>query len=104
MNTWLNLAFRISRRSKHPKQRMAAVVVLGGRVLSLAVNSPRWGHHAELRAIARATCTAGATMVVSRSTGDGLAKPCVMCAKAIRAAGFARVVYSTATGYLEELL
>lgn len=99
MTVWLKLAYKISKRSKHPKQRLGAVIVRGGSVLSVAENSPRWGRHAEIRALAACSDATGATLVVVRSTGSGLAKPCELCSQAIRQAGITRVVYSTADGY-----
>lgn len=79
---------------------MAAVIVAGGRVLAHACNGPIWGQHAELRAITRcAQEPLGATIFVARSTGGGLAKPCLMCSNAILGAGIRRIVYSTDLGY-----
>lgn len=103
MNTWINLARRLAKRSLHPKQQMAAVIVSGGRVLCWATNGPKWGAHAELRAIARAPIPLDhATLIVARITGDGLAKPCSMCQGAISGAYLYRVLYTTADGFQEE--
>lgn len=97
MTAWLRLAYKVSKRSKHPKQRLGAVIVRGGNVLAVAANGARWGRHAEIRALAACTDAAGSTLVVSRSTGSGLSKPCLGCQAAIRQAGVARVVYSVST-------
>jgi tRNA(Arg) A34 adenosine deaminase TadA len=105
MQAWIRLANKVACRSLHPKHPMGAVIVRSGSVISLSPNSPRWGAHAELRAITK--CWAdpqGATIIVSRLTGTRLAKPCNMCAAAIREAGIKRLVYTTELGYNVERL
>lgn len=102
MDSWLSLARRLTSKSRHAKQRMAAVIVRGGRVLAHAVNDPRWGRHAELRAIQQVIDLRGATIYIARCSGHRVAKPCATCASAIRSAGIRTVVYTTVDGYLVE--
>lgn len=99
MTAWVNLAHKISLRSTHPQHRLGAVIIRGGSVLATAANTERWHHHAERRALNACADPSGATLVVARSTGGRLAKPCPACEIALRAAGIARVIYTTEAGF-----
>ncbi len=102
MTKWVRLAQKRLSLSTHPKHRLVAVIVRSGCVLSHASNSHRWGHHAERRALLRASGDLdGATMIVVRD-GLALAKPCLACQEAIKLAGISKVYYSN-NGTLEEL-
>lgn len=103
MLNWIRLADKVASRSLHRKYPMGAVIVRSGVVLSLAPNGPRWGAHAELRALTKC-CTdpRGSTVVVSRLTGNRMARPCGMCLGALRAAGVRRFVYTVDGGFRVE--
>lgn len=90
MSRHLSLALRLTSKSGHPKYKMAAVLIKGGAVVSVAVNLHRWGKHAEVRCL-RPGVT-GDLLVVARK-GGRCSKPCPSCEKAIRKAGVAKVVY-----------
>ena len=83
MSSFMKLALRLAEKSKHNKQKMACVVVSGGRVISHATNFQRWSHHAEVRALALAGNTDGATVYVAR-VGARMSKPCPMCQALLR--------------------
>jgi pyrimidine deaminase RibD-like protein len=87
---WCELATRLSVSSPHPKYRMAAVLVKGGRVLSHATNGRSWGAHAELRALKKCANAEGAIAIVIRD-GGGCSEPCDMCWLALREAGVRKV-------------
>jgi deoxycytidylate deaminase len=92
------------------KQKHGAVIVKGGRVLSLGwnllKNDPNnvsdehaklfCSVHAERMAIAKCKKAAGATIYVARNKSGNArySKPCDECQKAIRAAGIVRVVHT----------
>lgn len=95
---WLRLAQKASKRSTHPKYRMGAVVVSGGRLLSLASNLSRRGRHAEVRALQKLqrgrlpAAADGCTVYVMRSDA-GTSRPCGFCRAILLHAGVDRVVY-----------
>lgn len=94
------------------RQRHGAVVVKGGRVLALGLNSMRndpksaepcetkleyLSEHAELAALRRVKNPEGITLYVSRISRDGkpaLSRPCQNCAEALRLAKVKAVCYT----------
>lgn len=99
MNNWFKLAMRLTKKSSHKKHKMAAVVISGGRVLSIAANTQDWGGHAELRALRNINCKGG-IIIVARSNGR-CSKPCKKCLQLIRESGLAKMVYIDKEGTLE---
>lgn len=89
---WFSRALKKSKNSKHPKQKMAALVVKSGRVLAMAVNGKRTGRHAEVRAVAQDRDFEGATIYVAR-LGKGISKPCRSCFLLIKQAGIKKMVF-----------
>lgn len=93
--------------------RHGAVIVKGGRVISVGINSMR-NHpdhvadartqsstHAEaaaIRAAGRYTDLSGATIFIARIARDGktpmMSAPCVNCQKALKEAGIKKVFYT----------
>lgn len=99
MNRWLRLALEISRSSQAPKHQLAAVIVLGGAVQSVAVNFQRETHDrdyrgkcAEARAIRPHRDYRGADIYVVRSNLR-CSRPCDSCQAKIAAAGIRRAVF-----------
>lgn len=92
----LKVAIKVARRSTaHHKH--GCIVVSGGRIISMAVNSYATGWHAEAKAIHGLECR-GARLYVARLRKQqlaGLSAPCSQCLLAIRKAGIRRVVYTT---------
>lgn len=101
-----NVAMSSSERMKH-----GAVIVKGGRVLSVGLNKFRnhptiipsehiktsCSTHAEVDAIRKCSDVRGATMYVSRINRRGeerLSRPCNYCYEAIREAGITKIVYT----------
>lgn len=90
------------------RQRHGAVVVKGGRVLSIGIN--KWKNnpenvvgygkcsvHAEADAISRVKNPRGATIYVARVNNQGhprLSRPCDGCATMIREVGISKVIYT----------
>ena len=106
MTRWLNLAFRKSSLSNHPRHKMAAVVVRGGAVLSAVPNLSRRWCHAEARCLARArgadsNGARGATIFVVHGKGN-CSKPCPRCEALIREAGIKKAVYFGTSGQIIE--
>ncbi len=100
MNRWLALAHKLSFDSCHRREQMAAVIVRGGAVLSLASNhSKRYGH-AEARALSRAKDVEGATVYVMRKN-KLTSKPCPNCRQLLIEAGIAKAVYVNVDGHVE---
>jgi len=93
---YVSLALRKLHASTHPKHRLVAVIVSGGRVLAFASNGARWGHHAEKRALAQAGAVDGAFCLVVRE-GRRTSKPCAACQGALKAAGIKRAYYFDAS-------
>jgi deoxycytidylate deaminase len=100
LKSYFSIALRLTSKSKHPKHRMAAVLIRGGAVVSVAVNLHAWGRHAELRCLRGKA--KGDLLVVARS-GGRCSKPCKTCEKAIRKAGVTKVVYTNWDGDLVEV-
>ncbi len=98
---WYSVALRHTRHSTHHKHKMAAIVVRGGRILSVAANTNMPHGHAEARAIKRGIDYAGATVIVAR--GNLLiSRPCPKCMAVIEAAGIKKMVYADRLGRLVE--
>jgi pyrimidine deaminase RibD-like protein len=90
------LARRVARRSgRHPKYKMAAVVLDGTRILAVAANGNRRGRHAERRALARSV--GGDTLVVARHDG-GHSRPCRDCQALLRERGIRHIWYYDVCG------
>ena len=79
--------------------KLGAVIVHGGKIISIAKNTPNG--HAEVNAIKQASRTEGADIYVVRHTPTGMAmsKPCENCMEAIRSAGIRRIYYTTRSGH-----
>ncbi len=110
----LDTAIKLAMKSKF-KQRMGAVLVNGGRVISCGINTttktnPKnrfWENscHAEesairqrLRYSKKTSALEGATLYVARikpGGSTGLAKPCASCEALIRQVGIRKVIYTT---------
>lgn len=105
---FLRLAEAHATKSRHPRWKMAAVVVSGGRVLGIGTNQPKndpaiegiplssCSIHAEITAL-RGVNALGATLYVARVTrggGRGLAHPCHRCEDYARSVGVRRVVWT----------
>lgn len=86
----LERARRISYTSTAVQQKMAAVVVRGGAVVSYATNHG-W-NHAEARACRPHLDLTGTTIFVARSNGR-VSKPCPECRLLLATAGVKRMVY-----------
>jgi deoxycytidylate deaminase len=98
------------------KQRMGAAILKNGRVMGVGYNrmgstkrSPAaWSRHAELQAIIAAGDVRGSTIYVYRGHGQTgspmLARPCATCFELLDEAGVRRVVYSTPTGPVKEMV
>lgn len=106
---WVHAARRIALRSPHPKHRMAALVLAGGRILASATNRGPHSGHAEAVAL-RGYETGrfkGATIVVVRVLGEGvgMSRPCLRCEQLIRRSRIANMVYIWWDGktYTEEV-
>jgi deoxycytidylate deaminase len=112
MRTWAaNLSIRIAQKSKFNPHKHGAVIVKGGKLVSVAVNSPKpmiphdsCSIHAEGAAIKRAReVLDGAEIYVARvHNGEvGCSKPCKKCQAALIKAGIRKVYYSTNEGTWE---
>lgn len=125
----LEVARTLAATSRHHKARVGAVLTDGKDVVSVGING-RKSHplqkefcrfddddknqhlmHAELEAIAKCRHKVGrfrdATMYVFRlkKTGVmGVARPCSGCMEALKRFGIQRMVYSTDTGYADEVI
>ncbi len=109
---WLTNAVNLAEMSTHPQWKVAAILVKGGRVLSMGVNRYRnspakvglegVSYHAEEVALKRAGDASGATIYVARVTRSGylgLAKPCEKCQELLETHGVRRAVWTTQHGY-----
>jgi pyrimidine deaminase RibD-like protein len=109
---WLNYAVDVSSTATHYQWRVGAVLVKGGRVLSMGVNRYRnlpsqvdlegVSYHAEEVALKRAGDVEGATIFVARVTRSGhlgLAKPCERCQELLHAHGVHSAVWTEPTGF-----
>lgn len=107
----LQRAVEAAELSQHRKWKLGAVVAQGARVLSTSPNkfrNPPWINHlestthAEIAALARCLRSArGATVYVARVNGQGetrLARPCLVCMKALTLAGVGATVYTNNDG------
>jgi deoxycytidylate deaminase len=108
------IAGKVAGKSPFKQHRIGAVVVKGGRVLSVGYNEIRWNErlrkeniHAEEAAIVklltagRQSILIGADIYVSRFTRGGaigLAKPCLSCQRLIQASGIRRAFYTCSDG------
>lgn len=106
MNSYIEFAYKLAAFSTHKRQKMAAVVVRGGAILSAAYNmcssnqsnNIQKGHKCcERRALRPHLDTRGATIIVVRQNG-GMSKPCVLCQRVIQEAGIKKVVYTDWNG------
>ena len=106
----VGLAKKVLRMSTHPRYKIGAVLVKGGRVISLGVNKigshkrfitphrNNYSHHAEVDAILNISkeSSRGATLVVAGQTASGSlinVKPCYTCSKLLNLAMVKRIVY-----------
>lgn len=92
MNSYIQLAYKKTGQSGHPKHQMACVVVRGGAVVSSAANLRMWGKCCERRALRPNHDYRGATLIVVRDNG-GCSRPCKRCQKLIKAAGISKVIF-----------
>jgi len=94
VNRWIRIAYNVAQGSTHPKHKMGAIVVRGGRIISSAWNLAAWHRHAEARACYHKDDTdlSGATLYVVRWKST-MSKPCASCMEAIRKARIKKVVY-----------
>jgi deoxycytidylate deaminase len=92
---FLELARKLSFESTAKQQKMAAVIVRGGAVLSVGINH-KW-NHAETRAIRPHRYFGGSTIYVMRSNGR-CSRPCLDCQRKIIQAGIDRAVYIALDG------
>lgn len=90
MNRYLKLAHTISYTSTAINQKMAAVVVKGGAILSVGVNLNY--KHAERRALLPHRDYEGATIYVMR-TNSKCSRPCDACQKLLIRAKIKRAIY-----------
>ena len=113
----LNRAIKIAYTSTE-RQRHGCVIVKGGRVISVGVNTFRnhplfvsdpnrnSSYHAEINAM-RGVEVKGATVYVariSRNNSPVLSAPCIFCMHAIMKSGAKRIVWTTNTNEPEEIL
>lgn len=113
---WIAYAAGCAAKSRHPKYRMAAVIVHDRNfVMSIGVNDNQKTHpksttkyrtmHAEFHALRglKTTETVGATIYVARITRDGVLAcswPCPACLGDIHTAGIERVCFITEAGQI----
>lgn len=106
----LDLAVRAAEASEVTQHRHGAVVVKGGRVLSIGLNkwrnqgmpttdeyNPYLTVHAEIDALSRVKDARGTTLYIAQVNRQGeekMSRPCDNCAKAIQEAGVKAVVYT----------
>lgn len=110
-SAWLELARRVASASDQ-RNKHGAVIVRGGRVLSVGINKFR-NHpdiiesekideycsvHAEVDALSRINSARGATIYVARVNNSGvslISRPCGSCYSVISAGGISRIIYTT---------
>ena len=95
MNRWLDLAWKLTSQSQAKQQRMAAIVVRGGAVLSVGINH-RF-NHCERRALRPHHDYSGATIYIARHN-KLLSRPCDDCQKLLIYAGIRQAVYNSSCG------
>ena len=92
---FLELAREISKESTAIQQKMAAVVVKAGKVISIGINLKE--KHAEARALKRHMDYEGCDIYVSRWNGR-ISRPCPSCQTKIIKAGIRRAYYIALDG------
>lgn len=108
---WITVAKKMIPYSNHPKYRMVAILIKGGKIVSMGTNSvgpPAFfirysenrGRHAEVRCLfgLDKKYTKGATLYVVGVTAFGntiLSKPCKGCEDFIKKMGLRKVIYHT---------
>lgn len=94
-------ALNLAKESKHDKQKVAAIALRGRRVVGLAVNDPRLGHHAEHRALVtvRHKCQTADMVIVARANGL-ISRPCFACYLSLKSCGVRHVAYANVCGEL----
>lgn len=99
---WFRMLSAVASQHSHPKTRVVACVVKGGRILGIGVNKYKgkhsWGRHAEIDALHKVRNAKGASIWVLRMKADdsiGLAKPCGKCLPEIRRKRIATIYYTT---------
>lgn len=97
INRALGLANTLIDKYQFP---LGAVLVSGGRIISLGWNRLENGVHAEMKAIMRARKSSlnKAILYVARARRDqahGCAKPCAKCEALIKKSGIKMVIYTT---------
>ncbi len=95
MNRYLDIARQLSHESDHKAQKMAAVVVRGGAIVSVGIN--RSGKCAEKRALRPHRDFEGADIYVARSNGR-ISRPCAKCQALLIKAGIRRAHYVALDG------
>ena len=95
VHKFLNLAREISRSSTSIQQKMAAIVVNSGKIVSIGIN--RNFAHAEARALRPHMDLKGCDIYISRWNGR-TSKPCPDCQDKILAAGINRCYYIDVKG------
>lgn len=101
------LAIQTAFRSKHPKSRLGAVLVVGGKIISARPNLPAPGsmgicaEQNVLRQLPREAYCGNRILYVARITRDGvlaLACPCERCQAFIRNKKILKVFHTTNEG------
>ena len=114
---WIAVAKKMLPYSNHPKYRMVAILVKGGKIVSMGTNSegpPAFfiryaesrGRHAEVRCLfgLDKKYTKGSTLYIVGLTVVGnviLSKPCEGCDGFIRKMGLKRIIYHTVEGLIQ---
>lgn len=113
---YFNLAEKLAKKSDHPSQKHAAVIVRRGEILGLGINKlkthPRSPDefrfcHAEFSATLNAGLEdlTGAEVYVLRRRKDGIlgnSKPCKNCEGLLKTLGVKTVYYSVEEGFKKE--
>ena len=95
----LEIAIKNGKKSKHPKMFHVAIVIKGGKILSIAANSER--KHAEDNAIRRMKKPWKCKIIslrVNKQNDLRMARPCDRCMKLIAKSGISTVFYSNQEG------
>lgn len=111
-------AINAANNSWHPRARVGAAIVKGGRVLSVGWNTDEkrdknswyWDFHAEHHAI-KAYCgrfiPPGCKIYVARIKKDGtlsMALPCKKCRELLKMAGIKKVYYTDWNGIIQKFI
>jgi deoxycytidylate deaminase len=107
MKKMINIAYKATGNSTHANHQMAAIIIRGGAILSVAANTCGPGdlesykglYCCERKALRKHVDYSGATLIVVRANGK-CSKPCTKCAVLIKAAKIKRVVYVNMAGKL----